>query len=468
MFQLVLRDIEQIDRTSIRILSELGVRVDDAALREQAVRAGARPGRDADRIRMSEEMVRQLVALAPHEARYADLAGNVTTVGLGARPTFWTGAALNYVTGRQSRAITAADLAEFCRVADTIDPLLAVVGTSIEDVPPECRDFVGFRIMAENTSKHLRPLLFTAQGVAPILEMAQVLADGKPLKDRPLVSFGYSCLCPLHWSQISIDLWRATAGHNIPVMLNGEPIAGASSPVTLAGALALANAEILAGVVLTQLLEPGRPVIHNLGFAHVTDMRSGTCLSGTAECGMLAWAGARLAAFYRLPSASWMCTDSFIDDEQAAQEKMLTAFAHVSGGVNIIWGMGQLESEKTLSPVQLVMDEEVARAALRWWDGFKVDDDALAYDVIRDHVEKGEDFLGHEHTFTHFRSELSLSPLMARSSRGTWEQKGATSLAERAAAKVRDIVASDPPQHLSDQQRKDLRAIEQRELKRRA
>jgi len=467
MTHLTLADIEQIDRTSLRILAELGVRVDDEALRRQALRAGARPGRDAARLCFPEPMVREHVAMAPRQVRYGDLRGHTTTVGPGLRPTFWTGAALNYVTGRQCRAITSADLADFCRVADTIDPLLAVVGTSLDDVPPACRDVVGFRIMAENTSKHLRPLLFTAEGIAPIIEMARVLAGGRSLADSPVVSFGYSCLCPLHWSQISVDLWRATAGHNIPVMLNGEPIAGATGPVTLAGAVALANAEILAGVVLTQVLEPGRPVVHNLGFAHVADMRSGACLSGTAECALLAAAGARLATFYQLPSASWMCTDSFIDDEQAAMEKMLTAFAHVSAGVNIIWGMGQLESEKTLSPVQLVMDEEIARAMLRWRDGFAVNDDTLAYDVVRDHLDKGEEFLGHEHTLAHFRTELSTSPLMARSSRGAWHQCGATTLAERAADRVRDALAADPPQHLSDQQRKDLRAIEQRELKRR-
>ncbi|NIA21081.1 MAG: hypothetical protein GWP05_03710 [Anaerolineaceae bacterium] len=468
MFQLTLSDIEQIDRTSIRILSELGVRVDDQALGEQAIAAGARPGHEADRLRLPEQMVRELVAMAPAEARYSDLAGQVTAVGPGSRPTFWTGAALNYVTGRDCRPITKKDLAEFCRVADTLDSLLAVVGTSLEDVPPQCRDFVGFRIMAENTAKHLRPLLFTAEGIAPILEMAEVLADGRPLVDRPLVSFGYSCLCPLHWSQISTDLWRGTAGRGIPVMLNGEPIAGATSPVTLAGAVALANAEILAGVVLTQLLEPGRPVVHNLGFAHMTEMRSGTCLSGTAECGLMALAGARLAAHYELPSASWMCTDSFLDDEQASMEKMLTGLAHVAGGVNVIWGMGQLESEKTLSPVQLVTDDEVARALLRWWDGFAVNEESLAYDVIRDHVVGGEDFLGHEHTLKHFRSELSESNLLARTRRETWQGQGATSLSERAARRVEEILSGDPPQHLSDQQSKDLLAIEQKHLKRRA
>ena len=464
MSDLATTEVERIDRASLRILDEMGVRVDDAPLRELALKAGARPGRAADWITLPPEMVREHVRQAPREARYADCDGRVTAMGHGSEPTFWTGAALNYVTGRQSRPITEADLAEFARLADAMPSVFAVVGTSVDEVPPTVRDVVGFRIMAEATGKHLRPLLFTAAGVRPILEMAEVLADGAPLKDRPLVSFGYSCLSPLHWSQISADLWRESAGHRLPVMLNGEPIAGATSPVTLAGSLALSNAEILAGVVLVQLIEPGRPVVHNLGFAHVTDMRTAACLSGSAECGLLAYAGARLAAHYGLPCASWMCTDSFCDDEQAAMEKVLTGFAHVLGGVNLVWGMGQLQSEKALSPVQLVMDEEVAGALLRWWRGFDVDDEALAHEVIRDVVERGEQFMAHDHTLRHFRRELHESHLLARTQREAWQTQGATTLAERAAERVRDILAAPPTEHLSDDQRRELLQIEARAL----
>jgi len=465
VFDLTASDVEQIDRTSLRILDEIGVRVDDAPLRDLALKAGARPGRDADWIRLPPEMVREHVRLAPREARYADCSGRVTAMGPGSEPTFWTGAALNYVTGRQSRPITGADLSEFARLADAMPAVFAVVGTSVDDVPPTVRDVVGFRIMAEATGKHLRPLLFTAAGVRPIIEMAEVVAGGAPLGDRPLVSFGYSCLSPLHWSQISADLWRESAGHRLPVMLNGEPIAGATSPVTLAGSLALSNAEILAGVVLVQLIEPGRPVVHNLGFAHVTDMRTAACLAGSAECALMAWAGAQLAAHYGLPCASWMCTDAFMDDEQASMEKVLTGFAHVLGGVNIIWGMGQLQSEKALSPVQLVMDEEVAQALRRWWRGVRVDDETLALDVIRDVVSGGEQFLAHDHTLRHFREELGESRLLARTQREAWEAAGSTRLADRAAERVRQILSEPQPERLTDTQRRDLRAIEQRAVK---
>ncbi len=465
MLSLTRDQFEQIDRTSLRVLSEVGVRVDDVQLRDLALQAGARPGRTNDGIFLPPQMVREYLALAPSAARFADCRGRITVLEPGSRPTFWTGAALNCVEGKVSRPIRSGDLTTLARVADALPNVFGVVGTSVDEVPPSARDFVGFRILAEHTSKHLRPLLFTAGGVEPILEMARVIADGKTLAECPLVSFGYSCLSPLHWSQISCDLWRRSAGHALPVMLNAEPIAGATSPVTLAGSIAMSNAELLAGVVLVQLLEPGRPVIHNLGFAHTMDMRSAVCLSGAPECAMMACAGGQLAAYYGLPSAAWMCTDSLLDDEQATLEKVLTGMAQALGGTNIIWGVGQLETQKALSTVQAVIDDAVAGSLLRCWDAFRVDEQSLAFEAIVEVVEGGGDFLAHDHTLRHFRTELSESRLMTRTQRDKWQAAGSSTLAERAAQRVQQILAAPPTPHLNEQQSRDIRAIEKRALR---
>ncbi|MDP7739832.1 MAG: trimethylamine methyltransferase family protein [Lentisphaeria bacterium] len=458
--------IAEIDRTSRRILSEIGVRVDDDRLRQLALSAGAGQGSTNDRLLLPPEMVDEYLALAPPTARFADCRGGVRESGTGSRPTFWTGAALNWIEDNRVRSIVSKDLADMARLADALPNVSAVVGTSIEDVPPPARDFVGFRILAENCGKHLRPLLFTAAGVEPILEMAQVIADGRTLAEHPLVSFGYSCLSPLHWSQISVELWRRSSGHKLPLMLNAEPIAGATSPVTLAGSVALSNAEILAGVVLVQLLEPARPVIHNLGFAHTIDMRSAACLSGAPECGLMAHAGAQMAAHYGLPSAAWMCTDALIDDGQAALEKTMIGLVQVLAGTNVIWGVGQLETQKALSPVQAVIDDARADMLLRIWDGLCVDDENLAYEAIRDVATGGGDFLAHDHTLRHFREALSESPLMARTQRETWEAAGSKHLNQGAAERAEQILAQPPVRHLSDQQSQELRAIEQRALQR--
>ena len=458
-------DIERIDAASLRILAEIGIRVDDAALRDLAIGAGAKSGSAADRVLLPAEMVRESVAMAPAEARFADASGRVTALSPGGAVTFWTGAALNYAAGGKHRAICGDDLAEFARIADRLESVFAVVGTSVEDVPPPARDVVGMRILAENTGKHLRPLLFTAAGVKPIIEMAEIIADGRALSGCPLVSFGYSCLSPLHWAQITIDLWRESGGRGIPVMLNGEPIAGATSPVTLAGSIAQSNAEILAGVVFTQLLEPGRPVVHNLGFAHTTDMHTGACLSASAECAMMACAGAQLAAHYELPSASWMCTESHTDDAQASMEKALTGLAHAAAGVNIIWGMGQLASQKALSPVQLVIDDEIARWAIRFRKGVTVDDEALAMGAVADVAAGREDFLAHPHTLERFRDELSESDLLMRDSLDAWQAGGSKTLTELATERAKALSAEREPT-LTDDQRREVRAVERRHAER--
>jgi trimethylamine--corrinoid protein Co-methyltransferase len=387
-------------------------------------------------------------------------------MGPGTEPSFWTGAALNYVTGKDSRPITCDDLAQFTRLTDALETPYAIVGTALQEIPPAVRDVVGLRVMAFNTSKHLRPLLFSPSNVKAMCEIAQVIADGRAIADVPLISFGYSCLSPLHWTRTSIDMWKAAAPLKAPIMLNGEPVSGSTSPVTLAGSLSLSNAEILAGVVLVQMIEPGAPVVHNLGFAHVTDMRTAGCVSGSAECTLMAAAGAQLAASWELPCASWMCTDAFADDQQATLEKVLTGFPHLLAGVNIVWGMGQLESQKAISPVQLVIDDEIVRGLKRFRRGFDVDEDTLAFEAIREVVEEGQAFLAHDHTFAHFRKTLSESPLLLRTVREKWVEEGSTDLADRAAAYVEDVMSQPPPDHLSEEQKKAIIEIEERELKR--
>ena len=91
-----------------------------------------------------------------------------------------------------------------------------------------------------------------------------------------------------------------------PVTVNGEPMAGTSGPITLAGSAAVGNAEILAGLVVNQLLEPGRPSIYNLGLAHVFDMRTAIAVTGAPENALFACLSGLMGRFYQLPSASWL------------------------------------------------------------------------------------------------------------------------------------------------------------------
>lgn len=453
------RDAERIHETSLRLLADPGIRVEHDAIRGMLLRAGAAAGNGVDVVRFPRQMVAEHLALAPKAVRLASLDGSIAEIHAGAPSRFWTGAALCYLDLDGSiREITSADLAAFARLMDTFDDVHAVVGTALADVPPRARDFVGLRLLAENCRKHLRSLSFSPAGAEAMKEMARVLCGGS-IRERPVFSMGFTAHGPLRWTHLALDTFLRSAGDGIPVMINGEPTGGASGPVTLAGNLAVGHAEVLAGIVINQVIEPGRPVIHNLGFSHVMDMRTATVVTGGAEVCLLAEAGAAIARLCGLPSASWMCTDALIPDEQATMETTFAALVHARAGVNIIWGVGSLESEKTLSPVKAVLDREIIGLVRRYLRGIEVSDNTLAEDVICD-VGIAGDFLGTEHTLVHFRSELYEPQMLNRARRERWAAEGAKRLAERASDQAAHLLAAERPPLLDDAVVRELCRIE--------
>ena len=246
----------------------------------------------------------------------------------------------------------------------------------------------------------------------------------------------------------------------VPATINSEPLGGATARVTLAGCLAIGDADTLSGLVINQLLERGRPCFYNVGFAHVSDMAAGIALTGAPENALIQAAGADMARFHGLPCASWMSTESMCAGSQAAFEKMLTGLAHVAAGGNFIWGAGNLESTLAMSPEALVTDNEIAGYFLRFRRGFPVDDESLALEAIQEAGRSG-DFLNSSHTLKHFRQVLSRSRLAVRGRRGDWESRGSHSFAESAEQRVRAILPKEPTRYLDAHQRAELNRIEQ-------
>jgi len=251
-------------------------------------------------------------------------------------------------------------------------------------------------------------------------------------------------------------VFRSTAGHRVPVTVNGEPMAGASAPVTLAGTAAVGTAEILAGIVVNQLLEPGRPCFFNLGFSHVMDMRAGFAVTGGPENCLLAVAGAEIARHLGLPSVSWMCSDSLLEDGQNALEKAVAALTHADARVSVVWGVGSMESEKTLSPIQAVIDDEIAAMARRYLAGFAVDPDSLAVEEVR-RVGPAGSFLATDHTLEHFRGSIFEPRRLVRVQRAAGVTPG---LLDRARAHVEDVRSHPAQPVLGEPESRELARIE--------
>jgi len=139
--------------------------------------------------------------------------------------------------------------------------------------------------MAEYTQKHLRPVIFTPRGVEVILEMADVLLEGGSLKDHPILSLGFTCVSPLRWSDSALEVFRVSSGYGIPLMINSEVIFRSNCPCNTGRLPCTCQRRGIERGGDCPTLEPGRPVVFNLGFSHTFDMKVAETLTGAPEGG---------------------------------------------------------------------------------------------------------------------------------------------------------------------------------------
>jgi trimethylamine--corrinoid protein Co-methyltransferase len=452
-------DIERIAEESLIVLWETGVQVDDddvvSLLREHGCVVG-----DGGRVvRMPREVVAAALKQCPREVKLVSLDGQETVLKAGGPSVFWTGNALNLAVDDHVEPIDTRRFVELAHLVDGLEHVHAMVSTCLSDVPPPVRGLVGMRLIAENCLKHIRPCIYNPRETKGMIEMAHVLNDGKSIAESPIFSLGYTAVSPLRWSDLALNAFRESSGHRVPLMVNAEPAGGVTAPVTLAGELVLGNAEALSGVVIVQALEPARPIIFNMGFAHVMDMQTTVMRTGGVENGLLQAAGAEIAAFHGLPSAAWLNTESTIVDAGAGYENALTGLLHVLSHVNIVWGIGNLESTKCMSLEMAVIGNDIAGALRRAQAGIRVDAETMATDVIRELGRRAQ-YLDHAHTLAHFRDEYYFPHVTNRRARGAWEAAGRPSIVDAARRRVEELKARPTRTIVNRAQREELLRIE--------
>jgi len=465
-------EIERIHAYSLDILENVGIKIMDYASLKILESFGVTIDYKEETAKFPSDLVEEMIKKAPKSFVLAARdAGKDIKVDM-KKHFFATTNAIDIVEGRNARRITMKDLSNIIRIADALENVHFCLGTSVSDAPQRFWDVYQFRIMAENTTKHLRPVIASSEGAKIILKMAAViLGSEEALVKRPIVSVGYCSETPLRWGSTALKVFRETARYNLPVNIESEPLSGGTSPATLSGTIVLANAEVLSGIVLNQLYKEGRPCAYSIGFSHVLDFRSVQALSGSPETMLIAAAGAQLAHYYGLPSLSWVSSDSKIPDGQAAHEKALSFLVHVLSGNNLIWGVGSLGLQAALSLEQMIIDDEIIRMVQRIERGIEVTEETLGLDIIKS-VGIGGTFLKGKkalrHVLNHYRSEHVQAKIDDRSSRFKWEEKGRRDMRERAEEQVRSILKSHMPTPLEKDVTKELdkiiRNLEKRKL----
>ncbi len=321
---------------------------------------------------------------------------------------------------------------------------------SSQDVDSNVADLYEFEAVVNNTIKPIVFCGYSPRGVELVFEMAAEVAGGKSqLRNKPFIISYPEPISPMTYPEDIIDKMYLSAEWGIPQITCGAGQLGATSPVTLSGSLVQMLAEALVSITLVQLHKPGAPVFLAANFG-MFDMQSGLCGMASPEGSLLHGALAEIGRFFGLPSWGYAgTTDSKVLDAQAGIESVFTMMAQGLAGVNMIHDLGYMDMGMVCSADMLVMGNEVAGLIKRFAGGINTEPAHLAQNEIQK-VGAGGNYLQEPHTFKHFK-ECWYPDLFARGSHAAWETAGGKSLAEKCSDKVKKILETHEPQHLTEE-----------------
>lgn len=429
--------MEQIDRASMHILENVGLEfLDDEALAYWQ-RAGASVDPATRRVRLDGGLVRELVAQAPAQFRLqARNPQHKLTIG-GNHINFCTVGAVPYYSdldhGR--RPGTLADFTRMVKLAQVCGPIHMVEGLLIEpqDVPVPHRHLEKARAVFAHSDKGMTTAAHGRDVALDYVNMAAIVFGGlEAIQKEPAFISNVNVNSPLRYDGRMLEALLVYARHGQACIITPFILAGAMGPVTLAGAIAQQNAEALAGVALTQLVNPGVPAIYG-GFTTNIEMQSGSPAFGTPEGALALLAGAQLARFYGLPyRGSGALNTAKIPDAQAAMETQMSLWPAVMAHANVILhSAGWLESGLVCSLEKFILDVEGLAMMHTFLQGLAVNEETLALDMVAE-VGPGGHHLGTPHTLAHFRHAFYRPLLADRLSYESWREAGGRDAAKRA------------------------------------
>lgn len=457
------KEIRKVHQASLKILSETGICIQSEKVLKLLEEHGAGVSWEKNITKIPSMLVNELLQALPSKIKLYDRnKAQALTLGKGEGYALSGGNApfvLDSDSGERRKA-TKEDTGNIARLADALDNIdLVVPPVTPQEVKPEAGFLHAVEATFTNTEKHIYFSPEKVKETKAILEMAKAVSKEERLSQHPIVTCQLSSTPPLLWEKGPGESIIEVAREGVPLCILPMPCPGLSAPFTLAGTLALHNAELLSGIVISQLANPGSPVIY--GSAWVTfDMRESSVSENSPETCLLRIAGAQMASFYNLPYFTvGPESDAHLLDEQNAWERALTTFTCLSAGVDLFGDAGVFESALTVSPEQLVIDDEILGYIRRIRRGIDVSQETLAVKVIQG-VGPRNNFLTEDHTLRYLRTDEHWQPnLTCRISREKWAKKEKNSIVQQAKGRVQDILISHKVPPLDKETRTELARI---------
>ena len=443
-------EVERLHQAALSLLADPGLFSASDLFLEIFAKGGARVDREARTIRLPAEMIEAAIASAPSsfvlhgrhdEANSLLLEPGRVYYGMGgtSEPLFF-----DYGLGR-ARQPTKQDMVASTRLGQAM-PNIDFVQTlcMAGDCPTGQIFFQDFDAIFRNTSKPTVINVLERPFTQHLLEMAAAASGGEnALRTSPSVMGIVTPVTPLKVAVMNeglIDVVQA----GVPVLYSPGPLMGATSPATVAGTVALTMAEVLFGVVLTQLIRPGAPVVLKPD-TDVFDMRTTQVTYGSPEQNLGKLAVIQMAHRYRIPIYGLGGgVEGKMPDAEAAAEAAMEMLLNGLAGMTLSQSLGTLSFGMYGSQEMVVICDEIVNSIRRVLDGITVNDETLALDVIRE-VGYGGSFLQHDHTVRNFRREMYFPKLFKRQSIDEWFAAGAKMAHEVAHDRVVEILSIAGP-----------------------
>ncbi|MFP3852993.1 MAG: trimethylamine methyltransferase family protein [Anaerolineales bacterium] len=435
-------DAESLDRihqVSLEILSEagMGFYLDDARslLHDHGCRV------EGDMVYFKPDLVEKWIEKAP--SSFTQIARNPAkslTLGAGGlclAPVYGPPFVRDLEGGRR-RAVHE-DFNNFVKLAYSSQHINHSGGTLVEpaDLPQETRHLDMLFSHIKYSDKPFMGSVTSESNAEDSLEMAQILFNEKASSKNPQLLSLININSPRQFDAGMLEALTAYSQANQACVITPFILSGAMAPVSIAGTVAQLNAEVLAGIVYSQMVNPGAPVVYGSFMTNI-DLKSGAPVFGSPESQLALYASSQLSRRYQLPFRSGgMFTSSKVDDAQSAYESMMTMLPAINAHTNLILhAAGWLENGLTAGYEKFMLDEEVVGMLLRFIGGLEpLDDEGMALDSLLS-VEPGGHHLGTDHTMAHYREAFYRADLFDYQDFDSWDQHGSLLAHQRAAAKV--------------------------------
>ncbi|MCJ7489900.1 MAG: trimethylamine methyltransferase family protein [Thermoplasmata archaeon] len=442
-------DLDKIHGATVEILQRLGMKIWEPTALKLFKDAGAEVDEKTMMVRIPESLLKETIRKAPQEFKLygrdpdyvLNMAGNKVHFGP-------SGLAVRVhdLEGRV-RPGTLKDVGDLARLVDALENIhMNVMNVTPSDVPDDLYHLYVIQEDWKNSVKTTDGYNWTARKAQETIDMASILRGGtEELMKKPCLLGFTNPVSPMQQSKELIEGALVYAKYKQPMVYAPEALAGGTAPATLAGLLAQQNAEVLSGIMISELANPGTPVFYGTVSAAL-DMKTGATALGGPEVGLINIATGQLGRYYGLPRrGTGGNSDSKTLDAQAGLETATNMLMAGLAGMNFIYdACGSLEGSISTSYEKLVIDNEIAGMVTRVLGGIEVTEETLAVDEICK-AGPNASFLGTPFTAKHFRTEHFLPTLLDRRSMDSWLKAGSKDITAVAREKAKKILKEHEP-----------------------